>query len=60
MEVQKIIRDSHARATELLASHRKELDALVGALLARETLDEEDILEVTGLPPAPALESAAT
>ena len=27
------------------------------ALLARETLDEQEILEVTGLPPAPALET---
>ena len=27
------------------------------ALLERETLDEGDILEVTGLPPAPPLEN---
>ena len=59
IEVQNIIRDSHQRATELLAQHRKELDALVQALLARETLDEGDILDVTGLPPAPALEQSA-
>jgi cell division protease FtsH len=26
-------------------------------LLSRETLTEQEILEVTGLPPAPALES---
>jgi cell division protease FtsH len=37
--------------------HRKALDALVQALLARETLGEEEVLEVTGLPPAPALEA---
>jgi hypothetical protein len=30
-------------------------DALVEALLERETLDEQEILEVTGLPPAPPL-----
>jgi len=30
---------------------------LAQALLARETLDEQQILEVTGLPPAPALET---
>jgi cell division protease FtsH len=35
--------------------HRKSLDALVQALLARETLGEHEILEVTGLPPAPEL-----
>lgn len=31
------------------------IDALVEALLARETLDEKEILAATGLPPAPAL-----
>ncbi|MEO8464361.1 MAG: ATP-dependent zinc metalloprotease FtsH [Gammaproteobacteria bacterium] len=56
-EVLKIINDSHAMATRLLAQHRKQLDALVEALLARETLGEREILEATGLPPAPALES---
>jgi cell division protease FtsH len=56
-EVLKIINDSHATATRLLAEHRTQLDALVEALLARETLGEREILEVTGLPPAPALES---
>jgi cell division protease FtsH len=54
-EVMKIIADSHEEARRLLSTHRKELDALANALLARETLNERDILEVTGLPPAPAL-----
>lgn len=54
-EVLKIIADSHEEARRLLRAHRKELDALANALLARETLNERDILEVTGLPPAPAL-----
>lgn len=54
-EVQKIIHDSHEQAKELLRTHRKQLDALVAALLERETLDEQEILEVTGLPPAPLL-----
>jgi len=57
-EVRKIIGDSHEEAKRLLAAHRKQLDALVEALLARETLNEQEILEVTGLPPAPALETA--
>jgi cell division protease FtsH len=56
-EVMKIIHDSYEQAKSLLIKHRKELDALVQALLQRETLDEQEILEVTGLPPAPQLES---
>src|SRR5258706_4906889 len=56
-EVQKIIQDSHEEALQLLKSHRKELDALVEALLARETLGEQEILDVTGLPRAPLLET---
>ena len=56
-EVLRIISESHEQALQLLAEHRKELDALVEALLARETLNEKEILEVTGLPSAPALES---
>jgi transposase len=44
-------------ARRLLTEHRKELEALAQALLERETLDEEEILEVTGLPPAPPLEN---
>ena len=56
-EVLKIIHGSHEEAKSLLIAHREQLDALVRALLQRETLDEREILEVTGLPPAPALES---
>jgi cell division protease FtsH len=56
-EVARIIAESHAEARRLLTDHRKALDALVEALLARETLDESEILTVTGLPPAPRLET---
>ena len=56
-EVRKIISESHEQARRLLSAHRKQLDALVEALLARETLNEQEILEVTGLPRAPALET---
>jgi len=56
-EVHRIISESHEQATTLLKAHREELDGLAQALLARETLDEQQILEVTGLPPAPALET---
>ena len=51
-EVRKIIGESHEEAKRLLGAHRKQLDALAQALLARETLSEEEIHAVTGLPPA--------
>ena len=54
-EVQRIIKECHDEAIRLLTQHRRPLDALVAALLTRETLGEEEILEVTGLPPAPEL-----
>jgi cell division protease FtsH len=56
-EVLKIIGESHEEAKRLLTEHRQQLDALVEALLVRETLNEQEILEVTGLPPAPALDT---
>jgi cell division protease FtsH len=58
-EVRQIIGESHAEATRLLNAHRKQLDALATALLSRESLSEEEILAVTGLPRAPALDTAA-
>jgi cell division protease FtsH len=56
-EVRRIIGESHDEARRLLSAHRKQLDALAEALLARETLSEQEILEVTGLPAAPPLET---
>ena len=44
-------------ARRLLSAYRKQLDLLASALLSRETLNEQEILEVTGLPPAPALDN---
>jgi cell division protease FtsH len=55
-EVMRIISESHDEARRLLSEYRPQLDALADALIARETLDEREILEVTGLPPAPKLE----
>jgi cell division protease FtsH len=54
-EVQRIIGESYDEALKLLRVNRKALDALVAALLERETLDETEILAVTGLPPAAEL-----
>jgi cell division protease FtsH len=57
-EVLRIMDESHDETRRLLTKHRKELDALASALLERESLDEKEILEVTGLPPAPPLENS--
>jgi len=56
-EVRKIIGESHEQAKRLLTAHRKQLDLLAEALVARETLNEKEILEITGLPPAPPLDT---
>ena len=56
-EVLRIIHECHDEAKRLLSTHRKELDALAEALLSRRLSTNWRILEVTGLPPAPALET---
>ena len=56
-EVLKIIGESYDQAKRLLSAHRKQLDALAEALVARETLNEQEILDVTRLPPAPPLKT---
>ena len=53
-EIKRIVDECIAEARRLLADHRQQLDALARALLREESLDESEILEVTGLPPAPA------
>ena len=54
-EVARIIKECHEEAKRLLGEHRASLDALVAALMQRESLDEKEILEVTGLPAAALL-----
>ena len=57
-EVQRIIDESHDEAKRAArASIASSSTRWSQALLARETLDEQEILEVTGLPPAPELET---
>jgi cell division protease FtsH len=56
-EVLKIIGESHEEAKRLLTEHRQQLDALAEALVSRETLGEQEILDVTGLPRARPLEA---
>ncbi len=60
-EVRRIVETAHQEVTDLLRAHRSNLDALVSALLERETLDEADAYAAAGLtrtyesaPPAPA------
>jgi cell division protease FtsH len=50
-EVRKIINECHDEAKRLLEEHRYALDNLAHALLSKETLNEKEILEVTGLSP---------
>ena len=57
-EVRRIVDEEHDAATRLLSVSRDKLDALAGALLERETLDEVDAYAVAGIDrqqaPAPA------
>jgi cell division protease FtsH len=49
-EVRRIVESAHREVTELLESHRSNLDSLVSALLERETVDEADAYAAAGLP----------
>jgi cell division protease FtsH len=49
-EVHQLVIDAHARAVELLSTHREQLDSLAHALLAAETLDALDAYAAAGLP----------
>lgn len=55
-EVGEIISKSHDEAKRLLRVYRNQLDALAKALVVRETLDQQEILNVTGFRPQPPLE----
>ncbi len=50
-EVRRIVDECFANALELLTEHRPQLDALTQALLKEESLNEEEILRVTGMTP---------
>jgi cell division protease FtsH len=50
-EIKRIVEECLAEAGRLLAENRGRLDALAQALLREDTLDEAEILRVTGLPP---------
>jgi cell division protease FtsH len=52
-EVRRIVEECHREADRLLALHRDQLKALAQALLKAESLNEKEILEVTGLSEPP-------
>jgi cell division protease FtsH len=56
-EVERILGECYADGVKLLKDHRGALDELARALLERETLDEKEIIRVTGIKPAPRMEA---
>ncbi|HUY56274.1 MAG TPA: ATP-dependent zinc metalloprotease FtsH [Candidatus Micrarchaeaceae archaeon] len=52
-EVKRIVEECFTEARDLLSRNRDKLEALTQALLRDESLDEEEILKVTGLPAKP-------
>ena len=56
-EVRRIVDQCYEEATKLLREHRAELDALVDALMVKETLDETEAYAIAGVPgPSPVPE----
>ena len=49
-EVSRLLREAEERAIMLLKTHRAELDALVGELLERETVDGTDVYRLANQP----------
>ncbi len=61
-EVQRMVEESHAAVTELLRTHRGQLDSLAHALLLAETLDAAAAYAAAGVklpPPQPSPEAEA-
>ncbi len=60
-EIRRIAEECQEEAEKLLAEHRPQLDVLAHSLLKNDSLDEAEIIEVTGIKPgekepaAPAL-----
>jgi cell division protease FtsH len=57
-EVQRILQSSYEEAVRIIREQRESLDALARALLEHETLDEQEIIRVTGIHPAPRHQEA--
>jgi len=45
-EVRRLIEEAHDQAREILATHRSTLDRLADALIAKETLDTPEVMEI--------------
>jgi cell division protease FtsH len=66
-EVSRMLREAEVRATDVLSTHRADLDRLVGLLLEKETVDGSEVYAMLGRPEpsapgaveAPALHRAA-
>ena len=56
-ESQAIIDDAYQAARRMLATHRRELDAMASLLLEREKIDGQDVVRLLG-PDTPAAEAA--
>ncbi len=54
-EVRDIVDKSHRRATDIILEHRGQLDAVVQALLERETLNRDEFLMVMAGQPLPEI-----
>jgi cell division protease FtsH len=54
-EMRRIVEECQTEAEHTLTDHRSQLDALATALLRNDSLDEGEILKVTGLKPAAEL-----
>jgi cell division protease FtsH len=52
-EVERILQECYAEGLRLLGEHRDALDRLAEALLERETLDTDEIINVTRIHPVP-------
>jgi cell division protease FtsH len=52
-EVERILQECYADGVRLITDNREALDKLARALLERETLDEQEIIRVSGIRPAP-------
>jgi cell division protease FtsH len=59
-EMKRIVEECLAQAERLLAENRSRLDALAEALLKEESLDEAEVLRVSGLPPRESVREPST
>jgi cell division protease FtsH len=59
-EVRRIVEECHSEANRLLAENRDKLEALARALLAGESLDEQEIRTATGLTAPPVVDDVAS